>query len=183
MVCTIPVVLVQLRTRGTLMRVSAYLYLIASSIQRRAAMVCLAVAIPCVWSVASAQGTAREARPLEEVVVTAQRREEQLQEVPISISVIGGDALDKSTAQGVTEALNQVAGVATTVGYQGGGTQVAVRGVTAGGALFNGSSPVAYYLDAVPFGLVKTAIAPDSNPYDLRQIEVLRGPQDRKAHV
>ena len=55
---------------------------------------------------------------VEEVVVTAQRREERLQEVPISISVIGGNALDKSTAQGVTEALGQVAGVATTIGFR-----------------------------------------------------------------
>lgn len=113
----------------------------------------------------------------EQVIVTAQKRSERVQDVPISIAVLGGDALDRSPSSGVTEALNRVPGVATTVNLQGAGTQVAVRGVTAGGALFNGASPIAYYLDSVPFGLVKTAIAPDASPYDLERVEVLRGPQ------
>lgn len=114
---------------------------------------------------------------IEEVVVTAQRREERLESVPIAISVLGGDALDQSTAQGVTHALNSVPGVITTAPIQGGTAQVAVRGVTAGAGFQNGSSPIAYYLDSVPFALVKTALVPDANAYDLERVEVLRGPQ------
>lgn len=114
---------------------------------------------------------------LEEIVVTAQKRKEFLQDVPISISVLSGAELDSSTAEGMTELLNRVPGVATVLGAQGGSTQVTVRGVSAGDAIFAGSSPVAYYLDSVPFGFVKSAIAPDLNPYDLSQVEVLRGPQ------
>jgi len=114
---------------------------------------------------------------VEEVIVTAQRRSERLQDVPISISVLGGDDLDRITADGLTEILNRVPGVATTAALQGGGTLLSIRGVAAGGPLFNGSSPIGYYLDEVPFGLVKTAVAPDSNPYDLDRLEVLRGPQ------
>jgi outer membrane receptor protein involved in Fe transport len=97
--------------------------------------------------------------------------------VPISIAVLPGDKLDSSTTQGVTEALNRVPGVAATLAVNGGGTQVAVRGVSASGPLFSGSSPVAYYLDWVPFGLVKTAIVPDANAFDLARVEILRGPQ------
>lgn len=118
-----------------------------------------------------------ESPRIEEVVVTAQKREERLQEVPISITVLGGDGLDRSTAEGMTELLNRVPGVATYVALQSGGTQLSVRGVTSGGALFNGSNPIAYYLDSVPFGLVKSALVPDSNAYDLARVEVLRGPQ------
>lgn len=114
---------------------------------------------------------------IEEVVVTAQRREERLESVPIAISVLGGDVLDQSTAQGVTQALNTVPGVITTAPIQGGTAQIAVRGVTAGAGFQNGSSPIAYYLDSVPFALVKTALVPDANAYDLERIEVLRGPQ------
>jgi iron complex outermembrane recepter protein len=113
----------------------------------------------------------------EEVVVTAQKREERLNDVPISMTVLSGVELDSSTVQGISEALNRVPGVATTIAQQSGGTQIAIRGVTAGGPLFNGSSPIAYYMDSVPFGLIKTAIGPDSNAYDLKQVEVLRGPQ------
>jgi len=116
-------------------------------------------------------------RTMEEVVVTAQKREQRLQDVPISVSVLGGAELDRSTIVGTTEALSRVPGAAVNVTYQGGGTQVVMRGVTAGGALFTGSSPIAYYLDSVPFGLVKSAIVPDTNAYDLQRVEVLRGPQ------
>lgn len=114
---------------------------------------------------------------LSEIVVTAQKREERLQNVPISISVLLGGDLDKSTAQGVSEALNAVPGVATTENYLGGGTSVVIRGVQAASPLFTGSSAVAYYLDSVPFGLIRSAIAPDEDAYDLERVEVLRGPQ------
>ena len=113
---------------------------------------------------------------VEEVIVTAQRHTQRLQDVPIAITVVGGAQLDSTTAEGISEVLNRVPGVATTV-TGAGRPQLAVRGVTAGGPTFNGSSPIAYYLDSVPFGFVKTAIVPDSNAYDLDRIEVLRGPQ------
>lgn len=119
-----------------------------------------------------------ESTKLEEIVVTAQKREERLQDVPISISVLGGEDLDRSAATGITEALNQVPGVAATeFSAQGGGTYVVIRGVSAGNPVFAGSSAVAYYLDAVPFGFTDSAIAPDANAYDMERVEVLRGPQ------
>jgi iron complex outermembrane recepter protein len=118
-----------------------------------------------------------QARELEEIIVTAQRREQRVQDVPISITVLGGEQLDRSTSDGVTETLNRVPGVSTAVAGQGGGTIVTVRGVSASGPLFAGSSPNAYYLDSVPFGLVRTGIAPDASAYDLQRVEVLRGPQ------
>ena len=74
------------------------------------------------------------------------------------------------------QTLNRVPGVTATVA-QFGGTQLAVRGVTASAAAFAGSSPIAYYLDSVPFGLTSTAAVPDANPYDAERVEVLRGPQ------
>jgi len=114
---------------------------------------------------------------LEEVVVTAEKREERLENVPISISVLSGGELDKATVQGVSEALNAVPGVATTETYLGGGTNIEIRGVGAAFPLFTGPSAVAYYLDSVPFGLVKSAVGPDANAYDLERVEVLRGPQ------
>jgi iron complex outermembrane recepter protein len=118
-----------------------------------------------------------EPESLEEVVVTAQKRQERLKDVPISISVLSGTELDQSTVAGITEALNRVPGVVTDTALQGGGTRIVVRGVGAGGAIFTGSSPISYYLDGAPFGLVKSAILPDSNAYDLERVEVLRGPQ------
>ena len=98
---------------------------------------------------AGAQSQARESADtqrvtLEEVVVTAQKREERLQDVPISISVLRGEDLDRSTLQGVSETLARVPGVATPVALQGGGTQLSIRGVSAANPVFTGSSPIAY---------------------------------------
>lgn len=114
---------------------------------------------------------------LDEIVVTAQKRDERLKDVPISISVLSGKDLDGSGVVGVTEALSLVPGVVATTNTQGGGTFIAIRGVTSSGPIFSGGSPVGYYLDSVPFSLVKSAIAPDFDAYDLQRVEVLRGPQ------
>lgn len=114
---------------------------------------------------------------VEEVVVSAQRRDERLQDVPIAMSVVDGEALDSSTFRGVTEVLSSIPGISTTENYLGGGTTVTVRGVTASAPTLTGASTIAYYVDDVPFGLLRTAIGPDANAYDLERVEVLRGPQ------
>jgi outer membrane receptor protein involved in Fe transport len=121
--------------------------------------------------------TTSENASLDEVVVTAQKREQRIQDVPISLSVIGGGDLDKSSIQSVSDALGMVPGVAVNTTAQGGETRLTIRGVTAAGDLFAGPSAIAYYLDSVPFGLVRSAVQPDANSYDLNRIEVLRGPQ------
>lgn len=116
-------------------------------------------------------------RNIEEVMVSAQRRTERLQDVPISMSVLGGVDLDKATARGVQEVLRQVPGVTLQDHLVGGGSQVQVRGVSAGTPISSGTSTTAYYLDWAPFGLARSAIAPDLNAYDLERVEILRGPQ------
>ena len=114
---------------------------------------------------------------IEEVVVTAQRREERLQDVPISMSVLGGADLEQSAVQSVFDALTAVPGVALQQFVTGGGTFIVIRGVAPSGAFISGQSPVAYYLDAAPFSLVRSAVALDANPFDLNRVEILRGPQ------
>lgn len=122
------------------------------------------------------QGGEQSSLQLEEVIVTAQKRKENIKDVPISISVLRGEDLDNSTVEGMTEMLNRVPGVTSSLAVQGSGTQLVVRGVTANGP-GGGSSPIAYYLDSVPFGLLTSSIVPDPNVYDLERVEVLRGPQ------
>src|SRR5262245_47199302 len=83
------------RSRGRVM--SAIARTRAEVCRRRTPML-LAASVSCLCSVSMAQDLPRDTKTLEEVLVTAQRREERLQEVPISISVVGGPAMDKSTA-------------------------------------------------------------------------------------
>lgn len=124
----------------------------------------------------SSTNSARSA-DLEEIMVTAQKREEKLQDVPISISVLSGNALDQSTFVDTKDALATIPSLATFTHQNSGGTMLSLRGVSASGGLFAGSSPIGYYVDGVPFGLVRSAIVPDTDLYDLQRIEVLSGPQ------
>jgi outer membrane receptor protein involved in Fe transport len=132
-------------------------------------------------SLAHANEAERSNGDLETIVVTAQKRVERLQDVPISISVLGGVDLDRSTVKNINEELRNVPGVATAgdpaSARAGGFSQVIIRGVSPG----TGSSTTAYYLDSIPFGTAGSAIfssmSPDPSAYDLDRVEVLRGPQ------
>lgn len=112
---------------------------------------------------------------IEEIVVTAQKREEKLQDVPISITALSGEKLD-GTTQSITEELTRVPGVAALTSIFG-SPQLTVRGVTSTAPTYSGTNSVGYYLDTVPFGFVRSAIAPDPNAFDLERVEILRGPQ------
>ena len=125
----------------------------------------------------SSVSSGSDSSSLNEITVTAQKREERLQNVPISLAVLSSAQLESPTITSASDALSAVPGVAINQSYNGGGTVVGIRGVSNGQALFAGSSPVGYYIDSVPFGLVKSAIAPDEDVYDLQRVEVLRGPQ------
>lgn len=115
---------------------------------------------------------------LEEIVVTAQRRKEVLQNVPISITVLSGADLDSSTGSGLEEALRDAPGITSMDSlYTGGSVQYAVRGISAHGAYNAGSGPIAFYLDGVPYGFVRNAFYPDPNVFDLNSVEFLSGPQ------
>lgn len=128
-------------------------------------------------STSSAESSQESKGGLTEVLVTAQKREESLQDVPISISVLGGEALDRANVRDVTEALMLTPGlsVKATAGHPN--ATVFVRGVSTAIPITQGSSPTAYYVDSVPFATSRNAFVPDPDAYDLDRVEVLRGPQ------
>jgi iron complex outermembrane recepter protein len=114
---------------------------------------------------------------LQEVIVTAQKREERLQEVPVSVSVLG-------SAQMLASHQNNLVDYAATVpGLQveslgPGRSTLTLRGL----ALHGDGATVGTYIDDVPVGPSGSGqsgrvFAPELLPYDLDRIEVLRGPQ------
>ena len=116
---------------------------------------------------------------LEEIVVTAQRREQNLQEVPISVSAFSGEQLDKSNIRSATQYLAITPNVSFTEDAQAGsrGISVAIRGVNnlvSGENAFVNS--VGNYLDEFSIASVPSGVA---NPMliDMERVEVLRGPQ------
>ena len=113
----------------------------------------------------------------QQVVVTAQKRAQATIDVPQSMSVVGGDALEKHQAVGFSDYLKLVPSLQLVQSTPGEG-RIVLRGLDTGGV----ASTVAVYLDETPFGsssgLVNGAIlAGDFDTFDLARIEVLRGPQ------
>ena len=122
---------------------------------------------------------AQEATPapagLEEIVVTAQKREQNLQNVPVSITAISENALVANRIVNVQD-LNSAA-PNLTIRQATGGTLYAsytIRGLYAQGALTGQDKGVALYVDGVYLGNANGAIFELA---DISRIEVLRGPQ------
>jgi iron complex outermembrane recepter protein len=116
---------------------------------------------------------------LSEVVVTAQRREQNLQDVPISLTAFSGEQLEKGNIHGATDYLVQTPNVSFTEDAQSGsrGLGISVRGVNnlvSGENAFVNS--VGIYLDEFSIASVPNGVA---NPFlpDMQRVEVLRGPQ------
>lgn len=120
---------------------------------------------------------AAESASAEDILVTAQRREQTLAEVPQSLSVIGGPVLERQQATSFIDFASLVPGFTLTQTNQG-ETRLILRGVNTGSV----GSTVAVYVDDVPFGSSGSlsnagVLAGDFDTFDIARIEVLRGPQ------
>jgi outer membrane receptor protein involved in Fe transport len=144
---------------------------------RGLALACASLSALCTAPALAADASAPAAEDAPEIVVTAQKREESLQKVPISIGVLSGKTLDQQAVGGTIEALALQPSIALSSSDAGGSTQISIRGVAPALALGAGSSTVGYYVDSVPYGSVRNAAVPNTSSFDLSRIEVLRGPQ------
>ncbi len=122
-----------------------------------------------------------EASPaaLEEIVVTAQRREERAKDVAGSLTAISADTLSKLGVKSISDYAAYVPGLAFVSSTPGLG-QITLRGVTTG--VQQSSATVGTYIDDTPFTPFtrtssSTTVIPDVDPFDVQRIEVLRGPQ------
>lgn len=136
-----------------------------------------ALAIPFVLgiSVANAQSAERAARAtgqLEEVVVTAQKREESLQDVPLAVTAMTGDELNAMQVNTVDDLQFHVPGL--NFGTFLGQAQVNMRGHGAEDQTIGGDPSTGYFIDGVyqgrPFLVTQSF-------FDTQRVEVLRGPQ------
>ena len=109
---------------------------------------------------------------LEEVVVTAERRAEGLQNVPIAITAVSGDTLQKAGVEGVGD-LVQVA-QSLQFGQRFGNVFIAVRGIGQAGQDIGSQSGVTVSQDGVP---LLNQFMMDATFLDVARVEVLRGPQ------
>lgn len=111
-----------------------------------------------------------------EIVITATKREERLQNVPMSVQALGTRRLDQLNISNFEQYTKQLPSVSFNTS-QSGGTVVYMRGVATGGdGNHSGSLPsVGVYLDEQPVTTVGGAL--DVHIYDIARIESLAGPQ------
>ena len=118
-----------------------------------------------------------EAAPLpaiEEIVVTAQKRAQSVQEVPISVAAIGGDQIDDLKITDTNDIAGLVPNLQVNQVIGDGAPVFSLRGVTMNDYSLHQSSPVAVYTDEVYAG---PSVLQPIQMFDLDRIEVLRGPQ------
>ncbi|WP_017462191.1 TonB-dependent receptor [Dyella ginsengisoli] len=146
-----------------------------------AAAICLAIAAPAFGQDAGTQATAtppkdQKVAELSTVTVTAQKRTENLQKVPISIQVLGTEKIEQLHISSFDDYVKYL----PSVSYQSaapGFSEIYMRGIASGGdGNHSGSRPsVGVYLDEQP---VTTVTGPlDIHMYDIARVEVLAGPQ------
>ncbi len=110
---------------------------------------------------------------LEEIVVTATRREEGISKVPISITALSQDALDQKGIKDFSEMVRFTPGVTIDTS---GTNAISIRGISSSG----GAGTTGIYIDDTPIQMRALGFNPDDTlpkAFDLDRIEVLRGPQ------
>ena len=116
---------------------------------------------------------AQSGSKLEEVVVTAQHREQNLQDVPISVSAISAQDLNEAQVFGATEIAYRVPGMAYAE-FAPGQAVISMRGISSADDGAGMDNSVVMFLDGVYIGRLANI---NFEMFDLERIEVLRGPQ------
>src|SRR5579871_1415569 len=142
---------------------------------RTALLLGLSAGLACAPLVPSRAASSEDEGVLQEIVVTAEKRAEDVQHVPISISVLDNSAFDRLSIENLADVASHV----PSIDYYSTGPKnlFAIRGIYSGG----GASTTAIYIDDVPVqirvGIVGLIGATLPAVFDLDRVEVLRGPQ------
>lgn len=135
-------------------------------------------ALFCLPAGAQAQTAPNESAEMNDIVVTAQKREQRLLDVPVPITAIGGTDLLTHNQTRAQDFFSSIPGV--NLQFQNNRAQLAIRGITT--SPVTGNPVVGFTIDDVPYGSSTGqgglfGSAPDLDPSELARIEVLRGPQ------
>ena len=133
------------------------------------------------WGALSTFAMAQDAAPqdgvssLDDVVVSARRRDELLKDVPISVSAIGEERLEQTGASDITALQQQTPNATVQVARGSNSTLISfIRGVGQQDPLWGFEPGVGLYVDDVYVARPQGAVL---DIYDVQRIEVLRGPQ------
>jgi iron complex outermembrane receptor protein len=111
---------------------------------------------------------------IEEVIVTAQKREQSLQDVPSAVSALSADYLEKTNTRKFSDVVKVTPGLYISDTRDGLGQAVSLRGVGVSPFTSNLRPSVTFFIDDVPLYRLDSAF---NSLIDLERIEVLKGPQ------
>ncbi|TDF41845.1 TonB-dependent receptor [Alteromonadaceae bacterium M269] len=139
-----------------------------------AMLVALSVGMTAGYASAQEQEVADEDKGLETIIITAQKRAQNLQEVPVAVTAINGSELAESVIKDVFDLRTNVPSLATFQSQSSTNSSFAIRGVGTSSQNFGLESSVGLYVDNV-FRSRQNSII--NNLVDIDSVEVLRGPQ------
>lgn len=145
-----------------------------NTIHRKKTLPVIVKTLACVGTIGWMMQAAAQELLLEEVVVTAQKRSESLQDVPIAVAAISGDKIAEAGIQGMEDLSAYVPNFNLFISPAGGSpAQIFIRGIGSGNnAAFEQS--VGMFVDGVYTGRSQQYLVPF---LDVASVEVLKGPQ------
>tara|TARA_R110002167_G_scaffold35981_29_gene114511 strand:+ start:2755 stop:3282 length:528 start_codon:yes stop_codon:yes gene_type:complete len=123
---------------------------------------------------AQEQETKSEKQGLETITVTAQKRAQNLQEVPVSVTAFTGDEMAESVIKDMYDLQTNVPGLGAFQSQSATNSSFSIRGVGTSSQNFGLESSVGLYVDGVYRARQNSLI---NNLVDVAAVEVLRGPQ------
>jgi hypothetical protein len=150
-----------------------------SSLVNTGARACLTLALVTMAATVWAQDAPAGRSMIEEIVVTAQKREENINEVGMSIQAATGDRLNELGISDTAELFKVVSGFNSSVTYYG-TTIYTIRGVGFQDTALASSPTVSVYLDETP---LPYSVMTQGVILDLQRVEALKGPQGRRPEL
>jgi len=123
---------------------------------------------------AAASATDGDKNQLEKVVVTANKRVERLESVPLAITVIGSEAIERSNARSFEDITSLAPALTITYGTTPANNGINMRGIGTSSIGIGVESDVSVVVDDIPLGMQFMAFQDLS---DVDRIEVIKGPQ------
>src|SRR5579862_5736847 len=117
---------------------------------------------------------AQNSNELEEVIVTARKRQESLLDAPVPVTAFTQQKLEQYATQNFQTLAEQTPGLVVNVGGDATGATIALRGVKASDYDATFSQPVSTNLDGIQ---LSKALSLAEGLFDMQQVEILRGPQ------
>lgn len=149
-----------------------------TNIATRFGLMSLLLASAAVPTLAHAQATPvpdKEAGGVSDIVVTAQRREERLQDVPLAVSALSAVSLERAQVSSTTSLMQIVPNLSGgQVSGAGSANNYSMRGLFNAETAATFDSPVGTYIDGIFMGRLNSS---NFGLFDVERIEVLRGPQ------